>query len=106
MTKDKYEATELRKLIDRVESLDAVDDDRFENLPDELERIARQMFDEGEVYLDCELWTQFVGVDEPVDVFPIFMIGVLFGSALEHDVPRWTEKDDAFHNGEFVLPEE
>jgi len=111
MTDDtEFSASDVREVLDRFEQQDweRHTDNAFESVERYMEKVVEdgEILPESKVHmgLDLTLRERLTG-SRRQDVTAMLGMGIILGAALERDVPRDSEREDEWRDGEFVLPE-
>lgn len=105
-----YQATEMREIVDRIES----ETERApDSVADTIEEFARAVVEGGTWTPDCMVTAELdltarerITGTRTQDLTAMLFIGMSLGSALERDVPADTVLEDAWRGGAFRLPDE
>ena len=104
-----FQADEVREILDRFQSEGF---NHTENVPDTIERFAKEVVESGTFYPDCNITAEVsltpkerLTGKRDQDVTAMFIFGLILGTALERDVPMDTELEKAWRDGAFVLPD-
>jgi hypothetical protein len=104
------EATEVREQLERLEEQNI--ERHTEGVSESIELLMEAIVEEGEFHpdgaelkaeLDLTLRERITG-NRVQDMTAMFKMGLLFGTALERDVPEDSELEEQWRNGEFTLP--
>lgn len=100
-------AEEVRQVLDAMPEIDHTG-----NVPESIEGFATEVVERGTFWPDCRITADLsltprerLTGKRKQDVTAMLCIGLVLGAALERDVPMDTDAEDAWRDGEFVLPE-
>lgn len=104
----RHMADEVRRELDRLHEKDYP----VHGLPATIEAYAELVVENGimfpdahvEADIDLPLRARITGTHEQ-DVTVFLVLGMILGTALERDVPKGSDAEDVWRDGEFELPE-
>lgn len=103
-------ATEVRDLLDRIES--GAFGDRAAEHADTIEGFAEAVVEHGRMTPDRRVTAELsltprerITGHREQDMTAMLSLGVMIGAALERDVPQGSETEDAWRNGAVELPD-
>lgn len=111
MTEDEIQAEEVREVLDRLYQLDSAD--IIGNFEGSVEEFAELIIEQGEMFPDGDNLVAEIPLSPKERLLgkrkqPMkgaIGIGLLIGTALERDVPKDSEIEERWRDGEMTLPE-
>ncbi len=109
-TEQTFRATEVREMLDRLGDEVITE---TENVPEAVEQFAERVVEDGTYTPDCNvtasvslpLRERLLGTREQ-DMTAMLILGMMLGSALERDVPKGSDREEAWEWGAFELPDD
>lgn len=98
-----HEADDVRRQLDRLREQGY--DEIIEDYSDTIEAFMEKVVEENiTAALNLTLQERLTG-DREQDVTAVFITGLIFGAALERDVPMDSDIEEAWKEGDIELPE-